>query len=168
MKKTVASTVAWFPIALAVALACRCAGADEMVYTAREKKLHPEYKLLDYPFKSYSNGVITHGFWPSEAINLPRRGGSGQMGAFGLGGLGGPPTRGSVPLKLLEVVKFDGKDDWLTITMKNGDIIRGTGKTMTPTTLRLKGVEKPIRMLAVKEIVATEPPVVPAADPPAE
>jgi hypothetical protein len=39
---------------------------------------------------------------------------------------------------------------------------------MTPTTLRLKGVEKPVRMLAVKEIVATEPPKEPAEESVAE
>jgi hypothetical protein len=56
MRKTVATTVAGFPIALAVALACRCAAADEMVYTAREKKLHPERPRIDYPFQRYNNG----------------------------------------------------------------------------------------------------------------
>jgi hypothetical protein len=148
MRKTVATTVAGFPIALAVALACRCAAADEMVYTAREKKLHPERPRIDYPFQRYNNGVITHGFWPSAADGLPRAGGNGQFGAFGLGQLGGSATKGTVPLKAIEVVTFDGKDDWLT--------------------LRLKGVEKPVRMLAVKEIVATEPPKEPAEESVAE
>lgn len=168
MRKTVATTVAGFPIALAVALACRCAAADEMVYTAREKKLHPERPRIDYPFQRYNNGVITHGIWPSAADGLPRAGGNGQFGAFGLGQLGGSATKGTVPLKAIEVVTFDGKDDWLTIVMKNGDVVRGHGETMTPTTLRLKGVEKPVRMLAVKEIVATEPPKEPAEDSVAE
>jgi len=168
MRKTVASTVAWFPMFLAVALACRCAAADEMVYTAREKKLHPERPRIDYPFQSYSNGVITHGFWPSAADGLPRAGGNGQFGAFGLGQLGGSATKGTVLLKGIEVVTFDGKDDWLTIVMKNGDVVRGHGETMTPTTLRLKGVEKPVRMLAVKEITATDPPAEPAAEQPSE
>lgn len=164
MRKTVASTVTWFPIALAAALCCRCVAADEMVYTAREKKIHPERPLKDEPFESYRDGMITHGYWPSAADNLPRRGGNGQIGAFGLGQLGGPPSRSTVPLKAFEVVKFDGQNDWLTIVMKNGDVIRGYGETMTPTTLRLKGVEKPVRMLAVKEIVATDAPADAAAE----
>lgn len=164
MRKTVASTVAWFPIALAVALACRCAAADEMIYTARERKLNDGRPLKDEPFQSYRNGIITHGRWHSPADGLPRAGGGGQFGAFGLGQLGGSPTKGTVPLKAFEIIKFDGKDDWLTVVMKNGDVVRGFGETMTPTTLRLKGVEKPVRMLAVKEITATEPPAEAAAE----
>jgi hypothetical protein len=61
-------------------------------------------------------------------------------------------------------VKFDGENDWLTIVMKNGDVVRGFGETMTPTTLRLKGEAKPIRMSGVKEIVATDPPADPATE----
>ena len=140
------------------------AGADEMVYTAREKKLNPERTLKDEPFESYRDGMITYGSWPSVADNLPRRGGNGQFGAFGLGQLGGQPSSRTVPLKAFEIVKFDGKTDWLTIVMKNGDVVRGHGKTLTPTTLRLKGVEKPVRMLSVKEIVATGEPAEPAAE----
>ena len=168
MRKTVASTVTWFPIALAVALACRCAAADEMVYTAKERRQHADRPTIDYPFQSYRDGTITHGYWPSAADNLPRRGGTGQFGGFGLGQLGGSPTKGAVPLKAFEVVKFDGTNDWLTVVMKNGDVVRGFGETLTPTTLRLKGVEKPLRMLSVKEITATEPPAEPVADSPAD
>jgi hypothetical protein len=168
MRKTVASTVAWFPMFLAVALACRCAVADQMVYTAKERKSHQNRPLVDHPFRSYADGIITHGIEVVAVDIAPRRGGNGQFGAFGLGQQGGQATKGTVPLKAFEVVKFDGKDDWLTVVMKNGDIVRGFGETMTPTALRLKGVEKPLRMLTVKEITATEPPAEPAAEQPSE
>jgi hypothetical protein len=164
MKKTVASTVTWFPIALAVALACRCAAADEMVFTKREQKVFPHVTHREEPFESYRDGVITHGSEGVAVDMAPRRGGNAQFGAAGLGQLGSQSTKGTVLLKRLEVVKFDGKNDWLTVVMKNGDVVRGIGETMTPTTLRLKGEAKPIRMSGVKEIVATDPPAEPAAE----
>lgn len=81
-----------------------------------------------------------------------------QKGAFGLGQLGPPPTNGSFSIEYLDSVTFDGKNDWLSVTMKNGDFIRGEAESLTKGTLRLKNVEKPIRLMYVKEIVATEEP----------
>lgn len=81
-----------------------------------------------------------------------------QKGAFGLGQLGPPPTNGSFPIEYLDSVTFDGKNDWLSVTMKNGDFIRGKAESLAKGTLRLKNVEKPIRLMYVKEIVATEEP----------
>jgi hypothetical protein len=81
-----------------------------------------------------------------------------QKGAFGLGQLGPPPTNRSFPIEHLDSVTFDGKNDWLSVTMKNGDFIRGKAESLAKGTLRLKNVEKPIRLMYVKEIVATEEP----------
>ena len=81
-----------------------------------------------------------------------------QKGAFGLGQLGPPPTNRSFPIEYLDSVTFDGKNDWLSVTMKNGDFIRGKAESLAKGTLRLKDVEKPIRLMYVKEIVATEEP----------
>lgn len=160
MKKTI-----WTVITLV--LASQAAASDRIHFNARAKKAGMVDRMTNSRFEALRDGRI---YWGSEEVadlsNVPMKQVAGTMSGFGLGALGGAgrETKPSLPVSCVDRVEFDGKSDWLTVVMKNGDVIRGTAESMNQTTLRLKDREKPIRMSAVREIVATEPPAEPAPE----
>ena len=81
-----------------------------------------------------------------------------QFGGAGLAQLGPSNKVPTLALRDLKSINFDGQNDWLSVTMKNGDFIRGEAESLTKDTLRLKNANKPIRMMQVKRIVATDEP----------
>ena len=151
-------------LALVVALFAAAAHADDFIYNKREAKRHPETKWIRYDFAGFKDGKLTFDRGEPTVDFAPK---SGTIGTFSSNVEGIIPSYqryGTLSLSLIESVKFDGVNDWLTVVMKNGDVIRGEAESLNPNTLRLKGVERAVRMSAVKEIVATEPPREPAAE----
>ena len=143
-------------VALVVALAATAADADDFIFNRKEAKQHPNVTWIRADLVRFKDGKLTYSLPhpppsnPSPGDTLSRAEDFVPL-----------TTEAFVMLSSLDRVKFDGVNDWLTVKMKNGDVIRGVADSLTPNTLRLKGVEKVVRMLAVKEIVATEPPAGP-------
>lgn len=101
-------------------------------------------------FDGVKDGILKYHF-PSDA-------GSGVSGSFNAFALRSASGVAPVQASRLLSITFDGERDWLSVTMKNGDFVRGEAESVKSGILRLKGVDKPIRLLNVKEIVATDPP----------
>lgn len=151
--------------AIVAAALCSAAFAkDEMKMNAKGRKADPLRKHFVAHFQGLRDGHVLYGNDVDTSVDLAPRGPIGQFGAFGLGQQGPSNAQPKFPIAFLESISFDGENDWLTVVMKNGDIVRGEAESMNANTLRLKGVEKAVRMMNVKEIVATEPPREPAAE----
>jgi hypothetical protein len=69
-----------------------------------------------------------------------------------------PDIHAPVTLPVLDRIEFDGKNDWANVTLKNRDFVRGQAESIKGGFLRLRGVDKPIRMAQVTEIKFTDEP----------
>ena len=154
-------------MALAVAVAVLCSAAfakDQIKMNAKGIKADPLRKQFVAHFRGLRDGHVLYENDVDPAANLGPKKQTAQFGGFGLNQQGPSNTQPKFPVAFLDSIAFDGTNDWLTVVMKNGDVIRGEAESMNANTLRIKGVEKAVRMMNVREISATDPPAEPAAE----
>ena len=145
-------------LVVATAMAAASGHADEFKMKDKPKTFPAKPSIFRGEFLGIGDGKLQYQPPMGDANS-----GSGpqtvvQFGGAGLAQLGPSSKVPTLALRDLESITFDGQNDWLSVTMKNGDFIRGKDESLAKGTLRLKNVEKPIRLIYVKEIIATEEP----------
>ena len=140
--------------ALVVLFLATTADADEILL--KKSREHP---------KGYTLKTVTVTGYDGKKIGFSNQGETNGSGASGFFAGRAENKPKPITLEILDRIEFDGIKDWANVTMKNGDFVRGNAESLKGGILRLKNVEKPIRMANVREIKLTDEPNEPTPDP---